>query len=101
MGSSASRAALAAKRAQGVRLGNSHNLAEAGAKGREVQADEADRFAASILPAIQAMKANGLVGLGALATALNARGIRTARGGRWHASSVRNLLLRSHRNVPE
>ena len=29
-----------------------------------------------------------------LAEALNARGVRTARGGRWHATTVRNLLVR-------
>jgi hypothetical protein len=26
---------------------------------------------------------------------LNNRGIRTARGGNWHASSVRNVILRA------
>jgi hypothetical protein len=31
----------------------------------------------------------------AIAVALNDRGIRTARGGRWHVSTVRNLLIRS------
>jgi hypothetical protein len=30
----------------------------------------------------------------AIAAALNARGIRTARGGAWHDSTVRNLLAR-------
>ena len=29
------------------------------------------------------------------ADALNARGIRTARGGRWHVSTVQNLLVRA------
>ena len=29
-----------------------------------------------------------------LAEALNARGVRTARGGRWHATTVRNPLVR-------
>jgi hypothetical protein len=29
-----------------------------------------------------------------IAAALNARGVRTARGGAWHQSNVRNLLLR-------
>ena len=32
--------------------------------------------------------------LGGIAAALNEDGILTARGGRWHASSVRNLLAR-------
>jgi hypothetical protein len=30
-----------------------------------------------------------------IATALNARGIPTARGGRWHAMTVRNVLART------
>jgi hypothetical protein len=32
-----------------------------------------------------------------LAAALNARGVRTARGGRWHVSSVKNIIDRSNR----
>jgi hypothetical protein len=31
----------------------------------------------------------------AIADALNARGIRTARGGEWHSMTVRNLLARA------
>ena len=31
----------------------------------------------------------------AIAAALNARGIHTARGGQWHDSTVRNLLARA------
>jgi len=30
----------------------------------------------------------------AIAAVLNARGIRTPRGGAWYASTVRNMLLR-------
>jgi hypothetical protein len=32
-----------------------------------------------------------------IAAALNARGVRTARGGTWHQSNLRNLLLRAAR----
>ena len=32
-----------------------------------------------------------------IATELNARGILTARGGQWYATTVRNLLARSTR----
>ena len=39
------RAALAAKKAQGARLGNPDNLAEAGCIGRDVQVSGADQFA--------------------------------------------------------
>jgi hypothetical protein len=33
-------------------------------------------------------------GYRAIAEALNARGVRTARGGEWHATTVRNLIRR-------
>jgi Recombinase len=33
--------------------------------------------------------------LRAIAEALNARGIPTPRGGRWHATSVRNVFARA------
>jgi DNA invertase Pin-like site-specific DNA recombinase len=88
------RAALAAKKAAGARLGNPFNIREAGASGRESQADEADRSAVSIRPVIAAVQAAGVVGLGSIAKALNGRGIRTARGGRWHGSTVRNVMQR-------
>jgi DNA invertase Pin-like site-specific DNA recombinase len=89
------RSALAAKKASGAKLGNRVNIAEAGAIGRQALTKEADQFAASIRPMIEAIKAAGNVGLGSIADVLNARGIRTARGGRWHASTVRNVLMRS------
>jgi DNA invertase Pin-like site-specific DNA recombinase len=89
------RAALAAKRAAGAKLGNRVNIAEAGALGRRTMADDADKFAASIRPMIEAIKAAGNVGLGSIAEVLNARGVRTARGGRWHASTVSNVLART------
>ena len=93
--SARTRAALAAKKAQGVKLGNPRNMPEAAAKGREAQRAGADQFAANVLPVIESIKAAGATSLDALAKALNARGIRTARGGRWHSTTVRNLLARS------
>lgn len=49
------KAALAAKKAQGVQLGNRSNLA-AVAKGREAREDKADTFAANVLPIIAASR---------------------------------------------
>jgi DNA invertase Pin-like site-specific DNA recombinase len=89
------RLALAAKKATGARLGNPRNLDEAGALGRQTLGTEADRLAANVLPIVLEIRAAGARGLGAIATALNRRGVRTARGGRWHVSTVRNLLLRT------
>jgi DNA invertase Pin-like site-specific DNA recombinase len=89
------RAALAEKKKQGVKLGNSVNLAEAGAKGAEVQRAGADAYAANILPVIRQIQNSGAGTLRAVADALNARGIQTARGGQWHAATVRNVLARA------
>jgi len=88
------RLALAAKKAQGAKLGNRTNLAEAAAKGAKANRVGADAFAANILPVIQQIRASGVRGDRAIAEALNARGIKTARGGTWHRTTVRNLLAR-------
>jgi DNA invertase Pin-like site-specific DNA recombinase len=89
------RAALAVKKAAGARLGNRSNLDQAGARGRTSLKAEANRFAANVLPVILEIRALGAKGYGAIACALNRRGVRTARGGRWHVSTVRNLLARA------
>jgi DNA invertase Pin-like site-specific DNA recombinase len=82
--------ALAARTAQGVKLGNPRNLAEAGAKGAAAQRGEADAFAANALKIVFQIEAAGVKTHRAIAEALNARGVRTARGGEWHGSTVRN-----------
>jgi DNA invertase Pin-like site-specific DNA recombinase len=89
------RVALAARRAQGVRLGNPVNLAEAGARGAATQRSEANAFAANVLPVVRQIQAAGAETPRAIAAALNARGVRTARGGQWYDSTVRNLLARA------
>ena len=91
------RSALAARRAQGAMLGNRRNPDHAAALGRQVQVAAADRFAASILPLVRAIRASGVYTLAGIAEALNARGIRSVRGSRWHVSTVQNLLLRANR----
>lgn len=88
------RVALAQKKAQGVTLGNRTNLAEASAKGAGANRAAADAFAANVLPIIRQIEASGVRGHRAIAAALNARGVRTARGGDWHPTTVRNLLVR-------
>ena len=89
------RAALAAKKAAGAKLGNRTNLAEAGSKGAAARAAAADVFAANVLPIIREMQRAGITVPGKIAEALNVRGIRTARGGAWYASTVRNVLARA------
>jgi DNA invertase Pin-like site-specific DNA recombinase len=89
------RAALAAKKAQGAVLGNRTNLAEAATKGAAANREAAAGFAANVLPIVRQIQAAGAATPRAIAAALNARGIRTARGGAWHDSTVRNLLARA------
>ena len=91
------KAALAAKKATGATLGNPRNVAAAAALGRQIQINEADKFAAGLLPLIEAVRSAGATTLAAISAALNERRIRTARGGHWHVSSVLNLLARAHK----
>ena len=88
------RLALAAKKAQGARLGNRTNLAEAAAKGAAANRDGAVAYAANVLPVINQIRAGGATTLRDIAAALNERGVKTARGGEWHAATVRNVLGR-------
>jgi DNA invertase Pin-like site-specific DNA recombinase len=89
------REALARKKAQGAKLGNPRNPAEAAAKGRQAIAANADEFAAGMAPSIEGIRAAGITTLAGIADALNKRGVRTARGGSWHAMTVRNVVRRS------
>ena len=89
------RAALAARKRQGARLGNPTNLANAGIKGAARTAERALCFAENIAPLIYQVQASGIVSLRGIAAALNARGIRTARGGRWAATQVGAILART------
>jgi len=89
------RAALAQRKTQGKRLGNPTSSKDAAALGRAVQVDEAKRFAANLMPIVEAIRASGVTTLAGLADALNARGVRSRRGGRWHISAVQNLIARA------
>jgi hypothetical protein len=61
---------------------------------------EADAFAVNVRPIIETLRASGLSNLRGLADALNVRGVRTARGGRWHVSNVRNVIARADAAQP-
>ena len=62
--------------------------------GAAAQREAADRHAANVLPIVREIQAAGITGVREIAKALNARGVRTVRGGEWHHSTVRNLLAR-------
>ena len=92
--------ALRAAKSRGVRLGNPNGAAplRRAQKGNGAALEAiralADRHAESLRTVLSELSAQGVVSLGALAQALNDRGILTPRGGRWHKSSVRNLTQR-------
>src|SRR6187549_625139 len=77
------KAALAAKKAAGAKLGNPRNAAQAAEVGRTVQVTAADAFVAGLMPVIDGIRKTGVTTLEAITQALNQRGIRSARGGRW------------------
>jgi DNA invertase Pin-like site-specific DNA recombinase len=97
--SARTKAALQAARARGKKLGWSNpsrreEQARATANGAAGNRAKADQFAANIVPVVREIDAAGIRTLKGIAGALNARGVRTARGGLWHPTTVRNLLAR-------
>jgi len=57
-------------------------------------AANADARAEELRDTLKELQGSGVTSLGAIAQALNERHETTARGGHWHASSVRNLVAR-------
>ena len=88
------KAALEAAKARGVKLGGMRSR-EAVTTSASKRKTMADQHAASVVPIIEEIRAAGITNLEGIAQALCARGIRTARGGRWHATTVRNVLQRA------
>ena len=62
---------------------------------RAVIARSADRHARDLVPVVEDIRSCGATSLRAIAAELNARGMLRRRGGRWHVSTVLNLLDRS------
>ena len=91
--SARTKAGLAALKARGGTCGNP-NAAGASKLGQTACKANADRFAQGVKPTIEGLKREGIVTLEAIASTLNVRGVRTARGGDWHASTVANILKR-------
>ena len=85
--------ALRAAKARGVVLGNPR-LSEAREAAKASQRAAKTQHDANVRPIIDEIKRSGAVTLRAIADALNARGVQTARGGRWHAGSVARVLGR-------
>src|ERR1044071_5146086 len=96
---SRTRAALAVRKLQGVKLGNPR-AAEAAVLAHVGARKAADEFAAAVRPIIAGVVASGVTGYGAIAGALNARGVRSAPGEQWHATSVQRVMVRYNVSCP-
>lgn len=95
--SARTKAALAAAKARGVRLGKPENLRnqEAGrVQGRARRTTLAGERAADLRSTIADLRASGASSLRQIAAGLNKRGIPTARGGAWSAVQVKRVLER-------
>ncbi len=92
------KAALAAAKRRGQKLGNNlhgRHLRKYGNKAAVATIKtKADAFAKDVLPIIDDIRAQGVTTLAGIADELNAREIKTQRNGSWHASTVRALLGR-------
>ena len=91
--STRTKAALQALKARGVILGNQTNLDEARLKSNETNKRLASDFAIDVLPIIEQYRGKGF-SMAAVAVELNKLGMKTRRGGQWHASTVKNLIDR-------
>jgi DNA invertase Pin-like site-specific DNA recombinase len=94
------KAALAAAKARGVKLGNPHGARAL--KGKQVGNKQAvaavkanaERRAANLQGIIDDLCAQGIKSVRTISAELNARGILTPRGGAWHPTSVARLVAR-------
>jgi DNA invertase Pin-like site-specific DNA recombinase len=98
--SARTKAALAAAKARGVKLGGDRgNLPQVqrqgSALGVKARIAKADDRAALVAEAIADLKASGAMSLRQIATGLNARGIKTPRGGGWSAVQVQRVIQRA------
>jgi len=87
------KAALAAAKARGKKLGGPR-LAAARRASIKARSDAADAFAANVRPIIKEIQASGVSSLRGVARALTARGVPTARGGSWSDVQVAAVLRR-------
>jgi DNA invertase Pin-like site-specific DNA recombinase len=91
------RAALAAAKARGKRLGGFRGRAGTAAdcaKARQASSLAARARAADLAPVIEDIRAEGASSLRSVAKGLNGRGISAPRGGIWSAAQVRAVIAR-------
>lgn len=86
------KAALAAAKARGTKLGGFRGVKVDPALGREALRRGAESFKSDLGPVVAAIRAEGVTSLRSIAATLNARGYRTRRGGDWSAVQVSRVL---------
>jgi hypothetical protein len=74
--------------------------AEARARARQAIVAQADMRARALTSIIAEIRANGVHSYSGIAVQLEARGIPTARGGRWAATQVGDIVLRTPASPP-
>jgi DNA invertase Pin-like site-specific DNA recombinase len=93
------RAAMAAAKKRGRRFGNPNGARCLQGVGNDAAIEalkvKASQRAEEIAPIIEDIRASGATTLREIADELNAREILTARGGQWHACTVRNVIQRT------
>lgn len=95
--SARTKAALAAAKDRGTKLGNPANLSNrklGTVRANESKAAKAARRTDDLAPIIRELQQGGATSLRALADGLTARGIPAARGGAWSAMQVSRVLAR-------
>lgn len=95
--SARTKAALAAAKARGVKLGGDRGAmisTETRTKGNAARLAKANARASDLSRDIAEIRAAGATSLRDIAAGLNARGIPTARGGEWSAVQVQRVLQR-------
>lgn len=90
------RAALAAAKARGTRLGNPRMLADpvGFAQAREEVFRQRHLEGIDLEAVVASLHADGVTTLRAISAKLNADGVPSPRGGKWHPSTVHRLLKR-------
>jgi DNA invertase Pin-like site-specific DNA recombinase len=97
--SARTKAALAAAKARGIKLGNPNGARALRAAGKGSAASLAAQQTAAakhrncVLTIIDALRAQGITSCPAIAAELERRGILTLRGGRWRGETVGKLLV--------